>query len=157
MKGKIALFLFVCLAGLTGCTDHALLDENQPIKNSTWSNKQVREFTATVKDADIPYHVYLNIRNSMEYSFSNLSVLLRQISPDKTTKTYRVKVVMADKEGLWIGKGAGNLYAQQVRFLKNHHFPDTGVYTFRIEHNMRLDPLMGITDIGLRVAPVGGY
>jgi|SRR5690606_1119285 len=154
MKGKIAVFLFVCLTGLIGCTDHALIDENEAIEDSNWSNKQAREFTTTVKDVSVPYHVYLNIRNSMEYSFANLSVLFRQINPDKTTKTYRVNVVLADKEGLWIGKGAGNLYAHQVRFLKNHHFPDTGVYIFQIEHNMRLDPLTGITDIGLRVAPV---
>lgn len=154
MKGKIVLLLFVCLAGLTGCSDQALIDENQAIENSTWSNKQVREFTATVKDVRVPYHVYLNVRNSMEYSFSNLSVLFRQINPDKSTKTHRINVIMADKEGLWVGKGTGNLYAQQVQFLKNYHFPDTGTYTFQIEHNMRLDPLVGITDIGLRIAPV---
>jgi len=155
MKDKVFLFFIICSMGLIACSDYALMDQNEAIKNKEWSGKQNPEFVVSVKDTTSPYQFYLNLRNTIEYPFSNIFVLVHQQNPDKTQKTYRIKVILANREGLWLGKSAGNLFAHQVRFLKNVHLPDTGNYTFRIEHSMRLNPLPGINDVGLRIEPAG--
>jgi len=131
------------------------MDQNEAIRNKEWSSKQSPEFIVSVKDNTPPFQFYLNLRNTVEYPFSNIFVLVHQQNPDKSRKTYRIKVILANREGLWRGKSAGNIFAHQVRFLKNVHLPDTGTYTFRIEHSMRLNPLPGINDVGLRIEPVG--
>jgi len=153
MKAKLFLFFLLFSMGLTACSDNALMDQNVAIKNKNWPNKQQPEFTVSVKDANIPYQLYLNLRNTIGYPFSNIFILVHQQNPNKTKKIYRVGFKLANREGLWLGNGAGNIFTHQIRFLKNYHFPDTGTYIFQLEHNMRLDPLPGVNDVGLRIEP----
>jgi len=153
MKGKYFLFFIACFLGLISCSDRALMDQNKAIENKLWFNKQLPEFTVDIKDSSIPYNLYLNLRNTIDYPFSNIYVLVQQKNPDSTKKTYRVKVILANREGLWLGNSAGILFTHQVRFLKNYYFPKAGAYSFQLEQNMRLDPLPGINDVGLRLEP----
>ena len=153
MKAKLSLWI-VLLIGLAACSDHALLDQNIPIKNKTWLYEQKPEFSVHITNNVIPYHLYLNLRNSIDYPFSNIFILIHQYNPNKSKTTYRVEVKLANSEGLWKGKSAGSLISHQVRFLKDYHFPDTGKYTFQLEQNMRINGLEGITDAGLRIESV---
>lgn len=152
MKAKLSLLIVLSIA-LAACTDNALIDQNIPIKNKTWLYEQKPQFPVHITNNNIPYHLYLNLRNSIDYPFSNIFILIHQQNPDKTRITYRVEVKLANPEGLWKGKSAGSLFSQQVRFLKDYHFPDTGEYIFQLEQNMRVNGLIGINDIGLRIEP----
>ncbi|TCK83181.1 gliding motility lipoprotein GldH [Albibacterium bauzanense] len=152
MKAKLSL-LIILFFGLAACSDNALIDQNIPIKNKAWLYEQKPLFPVHITNKDTPYHLYLNLRNSIDYPFSNIFILIHQQNPDKTRITYRVEVKLANPEGLWKGKSAGSLISQQVRFLKDYHFTDTGKYTFQFEQNMRVNGLKGISDIGLRIEP----
>jgi len=153
MKVNFSFFLIACFLGLISCSDHALLDRNKAIENNLWLNKNVPEFSVNVEDANKPYNLYLNLRNTMEYPFSSIYVLVHQKNPDASKKTYRVKVELSNREGLWLGKSAGAIFNHQARFLRGYFFPDSGTYTFQLEQNMRLDPIPGINDVGLRIEP----
>lgn len=153
MKAKLFLLTIICSIGLISCSDHALMDQNVPIANKRWFNNQIEEFKVDIKDNAISYNLYLNLRNTIEYPFSNIYVLVHQQHPDGVKKTYRVKVILSDREGLWLGSSAGNLFTHQVRFLKNYRFPSKGSYTFQLEQNMRSNPIQGISDVGLRIEP----
>ena len=153
MKARLFQWSILSIFALTACSDQTILDENSALNNKSWANKQETKFAVAIKDNSVPYHLYLNMRNSIKYPFSNISILVYQQNPSSKKHTYRVSFRVADREGLWLGKGVGNIFSHQVRFLKNYHFPDTGTYTFRIEHNMTLDPLPGVSDIGLRIQP----
>lgn len=69
------------------------------------------------------------------------------------TKEYifRKELKLAQLDGKWTGKSAGSLYTQQSLIHKDYVFPDTGVYHFSIEQNMRDNPLMEISDVGLNI------
>jgi gliding motility-associated lipoprotein GldH len=153
MKAKLSLWI-VLLIGLGACSDNALIDQNIPIKNKTWLYVQKPEFSVHIADNASPYHLYLNLRNSVDYPFSNIFILIHQNYPNKSKTTYRVEVKLANAEGLWKGKSAGSLFSHQVRFLKDYHFPDTGKYTFQLEQNMRINGLEGINDVGIRIEPI---
>lgn len=152
MKGKLSL-LVLFLFALTACSDNAILDQNVSIKDKTWLYEQKPSFPVHITNKDIPYHLYLNLRNSIEYPFSNIFILIHQQNPDNKKITYRIEVKLANTEGLWKGKSAGNLVSNQVRFLKDYHFPDSGVYIFQLEQNMRTSNLLGVNDVGLRIEP----
>src|SRR5690606_24005578 len=109
--------------------------------------------SVNIKDTAMPYDVYLNLRNSTQFPFSNVYVLVHMEKEGRPATTYRVGLKLADRDGLWTGKSAGNLYAHQALFLRNYHFADTGNYRFVLESNMRLSPLPGISDVGLRLSP----
>jgi len=152
MKAKLSL-LIVLFFGLAACSDNAIIDQNIPIKNKAWLYEQKPLFPVHITNKDIPYHLYLNLRNSIDYPFSDIFILIHQQNPNKTKITYRIEVKLANTEGLWKGTSAGSLFSHQVRFLKDYHFPDTGKYTFQLEQNMRINSLTGINDVGLRIEP----
>lgn len=152
MKAKLSL-LAIFFLSLVACTDNAIIDQNVPIKDKAWLYEQKPLFSVHITNKNIPYHLYLNLRNSIDYPFSNIFILIHQQNPNKTKITYRVEVKLANPEGLWKGKSAGSLISQQVRFLKDYHFPDTGKYTFQLEQNMRINGLIGINDVGVRIEP----
>jgi gliding motility-associated lipoprotein GldH len=145
-----ALFLITMLAG--SCTDpNSVIDTNTEIADHNWSYVNRVNFNVKIDDEKAAYNQYLNLRVTGNYKYSNIFVIVYQITPDKKTQTTRFEVKLANPDGEWLGKGSGNLYSYQVLLRKNYHFPAKGVYRFQIEQNMRDNPLHEISDVGLRV------
>lgn len=150
---KLGLLCLLLLQGFTSCTDEALMDRNEAITDNLWTDAQHPEFELDIDDPAAGYDVYLNLRNSAQFPFSKIYVLVHLEKEGQPRTSYRVGLKLADRDGLWTGKSAGNLYAHQALFLRNYHFPDSGQYRFVVESNMRLSPLPGISDVGLRISP----
>lgn len=136
---------------LSGCTDsNAILDLNTPIDNHNWSYANRVKNAVKIDDASIPYNLYINLRVTGEYKYSNIFVLIHRNGP-KLKGVTRYEVKLAELDGEWLGQGSGNLYSYQVPFLTDFKFPEKGTYTFEIEQNMRDNPLHEVNDVGLRV------
>lgn len=156
MRRKIKLFFFllIVISGICACTDQALVDVNSSIPNRNWDyGTRIRQ-SVTIKDADQAYNVYLNLRHTANYRYSNIFVLISQYGSGMKKTTERREFKVAYPDGEWLGSGSGNFYSYQLLFRKDYHFPKPGIYTFEFEQNMRDNPLHEICDIGLRVEPV---
>ncbi|NHA06126.1 gliding motility lipoprotein GldH [Mucilaginibacter sp. HC2] len=142
--------LLIMLLG--SCTNsNWIMDNNTPITDHNWSYVNRVRFDCKIDDESAAYNLYLNLRVTDNYKYSNLFVLIYQTSPDKKTSVTRYEVKLAGKDGEWFGKGSGNLYSYQVPFKTNIKFPAKGNYHFEIEQNMRDNPLHEVSDVGLRV------
>jgi gliding motility-associated lipoprotein GldH len=155
MKAAHKLFFMVLPATvmlfLSGCTDpNAIVDQNTPIDNHNWSYANRIKNPVKIDDASIPYNVYINLRVTGEYKYSNIFVLIRRNGP-KLKGVTRYEVKLANPDGQWLGQGSGNLYSYQVPILTNFKFPEKGTYTFEMEQNMRDNPLHEVNDVGMRV------
>lgn len=137
-----------------GCTDTAVLDQNVPIANHAWQYEVQPRLTAHITDVTRPYNIYLNLRHTPDYAYSNVFVLLHQHRPNGGDTTERVELTLAEPDGRWLGRGNGSVYAHQHLIRESVRFPDTGNYVFTLEQNMRENPLREITDVGIRVEPV---
>ena len=147
-------FSLVILAtlSLSACTDkNAVIDQNIEIVNNNWAYTNKIKCAFKIDDASIPYNLYLNLRVTADYKYSNLFVLINQTSPDKKEHLTRFEFKLADKDGEWLGEGSGNIYSYQIPFRTNYKFPAKGVYQVEIEQNMRDNPLREVSDVGLRV------
>src|SRR5699024_10607155 len=133
------------------CRKQSILDENEAIHARRWYREQEAAFNVKIDSRSTAYDLFLNIRNSVNFQFSYLFLVLELRNPNSSKVNYVVKIKMTNGEGLWIGKGSGNIYSQQVRFLSDYHFPDSGMYTFKVKQNMRANPVEGIHDVGIRV------
>lgn len=131
--------------------DRRLFDENARIAKNTWSYVDRPRFEVTVTDAAVPYNLYLNIRHTPYYAYSNLFTIIRQTAPGGKTQKTRFEFKLAYPDGQWTGQGSGNLYSHQIAFRRNYRFPKPGKYVFEIEQNMRDNPLREITDAGIRI------
>jgi gliding motility-associated lipoprotein GldH len=139
---------------LNSCTDpNAILDQNTPIGNHNWSYANRIKNSFKINDANLHYNLYLNLRVTGAYRYSNIFVLVRKQGPGLRGVT-RYEVKLANLDGQWLGTGSGNLYSYQVPILTDFKFPQPGSYTFEIEQNMRDNPLHEVNDVGLRVEKV---
>ncbi len=136
----------------SGCSDpNAVSDNNTLIENNNWSYVNRIKNTVNITDETIPYNLYLNLRVTADYKYSNVFVVIKQTGPDKKPRSARYEFKLANADGEWLGRGSGNIYSYQVPFAKRHKFPAKGAYTFEIEQNMRDNPLREVSDVGMRV------
>ena len=144
----------IALVGLlwTGCSDpNAVTDQNTVIINNNWAYTNKIKDTVKIDNEHIAYNLYLNLRITGDYKYSNMFVLIYQTNPDKKTTATRYEVKLANPDGEWLGQGSGNIYSYQIPFRLAYKFPAAGTYTFQIEQNMRDNPLHEISDVGIRV------
>ncbi|KGE14674.1 gliding motility lipoprotein GldH [Sphingobacterium deserti] len=144
------LFLSVLLFG-NACSDSALFERNESIADRSWSYSDVPTFAIKITDAKSKYDLWVNVRHTNDYSYSNLFILFSQQGPGLKDTVQRYEIKLAEQDGRWTGSSAGNLYANQRLVKKDFVFPDTGIYNFGIEQNMRENPLKEIADVGLKV------
>jgi gliding motility-associated lipoprotein GldH len=148
---NLALLALTLLAG-AGCTDpNAVTDQNTEIANRNWAYTNKVKFTVNITDAQVPYNLYLNLRVTGDYKYSNMFVLVQQTDPAKKSLSTRYEIRLANPDGEWLGEGSGNLYSYQTPFKINYKFPASGIYTFQLEQNMRDNPLREVSDVGIRV------
>ena len=156
MKGAVNIFFCLALAIMaalsTGCSNgNTIIDKNNTVENHNWTYVNKFRYDVAIDDPELAYNIYINLRVTGDYKYSNMFILLTQVDPDKKSKTTRFELKLADKDGAWLGEGSGNLYTFQQPILKNYQFPAKGTYTFYIEQNMRDNPLREASDVGLRV------
>jgi gliding motility-associated lipoprotein GldH len=150
-KLLLAALPLLAMLFLNGCTDpNVIIDQNTPIENHNWSYANRIKTSVKIDDAAIAYNLYLNLRVTGEYKYSNIFVLIRKNGP-KLNGVTRYEIKLANPDGEWLGQGSGNLYSYQVSFLTDFKFPEKGLYTFEVEQNMRDNPLHEVNDVGMRV------
>jgi gliding motility-associated lipoprotein GldH len=150
---KQAFYLVLALAGCcVSCVgDSSVISESSPIANKTWQAGQIMDFEFESNDTLQLYQLYVTLRNTTDYPYSNLFLFLDIEFPDKRAYRDTIECVLARKDGQWTGKGFGKIIENQFLFRDDVWFPVPGKYTFRLQHGMREDYLEGIADVGIRI------
>lgn len=143
----LAFILLFC-----GCTNKSIVDINVGIPENNWSYAKPVKATLEIKDSSLAYTLSFKIRNSADYRYSNIYVVMR-LKGESLSKRTRYQFQLAKADGTWLGKGSGDLYSNTFSLLKNFHFPKPGKYEIEIEQNMRDNPLVGVSDVGIVVEP----
>ncbi|HEY0897296.1 MAG TPA: gliding motility lipoprotein GldH [Sphingobacteriaceae bacterium] len=129
----------------------AVVDIHQEVKGHTWSYTGKVRVPVTIEDPAREYAVFINLRHTADYKYSNIFLKIHQVGPDGKRVTERKEFKLAQPDGEWLGSGSGNLYSYRLPFKENYRFPVKGTYVFEIEQNMRDNPLKEVSDVGLRV------
>lgn len=148
---KHILYSYGMIFFFASCTNNAVYEENRAISERSWSYDEKPRFDVHIDDNKPKYNIYINLRHTNEYDFSNIFVLLHEKGSKLADTAYRKEISLAQLDGRWLGNSAGSIYEVQYLAKENFTFPDTGVYTFVIEQNMRQDPLKDIVDVGIKV------
>lgn len=142
----MSLFI-ICVS----CTDRAFFEENRTIDKRSWTYDNVQQFEIKIDDCTAKYDVFINLRHTAQYDFSNIYLLVQQSGPGLQDTAYRRDITLAERDGRWLGRSAGILYEIQTLAHQDFVFPDTGVYHFGIEQNMRQNPLTDIANVGIKL------
>lgn len=150
---KISIFFILLYAILlVSCQNQlAIVDTNIELDKNNWSYSERVKIPFTIEQVEIPYNMFLNLRHTSNYKYSNIFLLIHIIDPNGKRTTERKEFKLALPDGEWLGSGSGNLYSYQILFKENFKFPLKGKYVIELEQNMRDNPLKYITDAGVRV------
>ncbi len=144
-----ALILFFII--LISCDAKRVFEQNVAFKNESWNYKDTVHFNVNIADTIHAYNIFINIRNTGSYEYSNIFLFITTYAPNGNFVKDTFEITLADKQGKWIGKGTGNILSIQFPYKMNIKFPYRGIYMFNIQHAMWNEDLHGITDVGLRV------
>jgi len=155
MVRSILSFLILCCIILSSCEDgRTTVDTNKAINNRTWSYVNKIRIPVTIEDEKASYNLYINLRHTSDYKYSNIFLLIGTQGPDGKMVKERREFKLALPDGQWLGKGSGNLYSYQLLYKEKLNFPRKGKYLFEIEQNMRDNPLKEVTDAGIRLEKI---
>ncbi|HEX2616115.1 MAG TPA: gliding motility lipoprotein GldH [Flavobacteriales bacterium] len=140
---------------LAGCGNEVLFQADQELPAGRWERTNKPAFSFEVADTLGEHDVFLDVRHTGDYPYSNLYTFVTLTGPDGRTLTDTVECTLADPTGRWYGKGTGFIFSDRfqahVLYRMHNRFPRSGRYTFTIEQAMRTDTLSGVIDVGVSV------
>lgn len=156
MRGLIFQFCFLIITLLTlfSCDSSGVFDEYKQIPQSKWHKDSLIIFEVPVNDTVLNYNLFLNIRNEVNYPYSNLWLFIEIFQPGGMAVKDTFELILADPSGKWLGKGLSGIRSRKVIYRRNIFFPLSGSYFVKIGHGMRPDILKGIHDVGVRIEKI---
>lgn len=147
----VLLSVVFFLLMLSACGNQTVFQDTEAIPAAAWQADHVVHFEAEINDTVPLYELYLLLRNTTDYPYSNLFLFVDIEFPDRRTLRDTLECILAERDGQWTGKGFGKIRSNRFLFRDNVWFPQAGTYHFRVQHGMREDVLHGITDVGLQI------
>jgi gliding motility-associated lipoprotein GldH len=150
-KIGLSTIILVLLYSLSSCDSNRIYQKYEKIDNYIWQHNEEIEFKFDVEDTISNHLLYVQIRHSSNYPYSNLWLEITSQSPTGITSKDSLECIFADKTGKWLGDGAGDIWDNQILWKKLVRFPQQGTYSIKYRHLMRLKNLPGILDVGFRI------
>jgi gliding motility-associated lipoprotein GldH len=151
LRYSLFIMVFTFVATLSGCNENILFEENQSVNTRGWHVNDTLFFTYNLSDTTALHDLYINVRNSADYPYSNLYIFFETYFPDGRVYRDTVEMILADRFGQWTGSGFGSIKSNSFHFRRDVWFPLAGEYQFAIQHAMREESLRGISDMGIRI------
>lgn len=148
---KILIFVAIVSVVLLSCSGNRIFDEVVSLPEDEWKAEEVKNFTVPVNDTINAFDVWVHIRNSHTYAYSNLWLFVKTTAPSGVSMTDTIELFLADPSGKWLGSGLGSVNSMLLPYRTNIKFPQRGIYTFEFKQGMRQEELKGIMDVGLRI------
>ncbi|HYQ57575.1 MAG TPA: gliding motility lipoprotein GldH [Draconibacterium sp.] len=139
------------LVMLAACDPHSVFDQYKPINKGVWNKDSLVVFNVPVTDTLQNHNLYINVRNNVNYRYSNLWLFITIEQPGGEAVKDTFELVLANPSGQWLGEGRGGLKDLKTIYRRNVFFPVSGDYTINLQQGMRNEELKGISDVGVRV------
>ena len=147
---KISILLVVIL--FSACNNNVVYNENKEVNQRAWKTTDKLYYEVDITDTIKSYKLAINIRNTIEYPYSNIYFYMNTILPNgKVTKCDTIECYLAYPDGTWKGKGNSKIRDNRFWIAKNIKFEQKGKYTFELRQATIDSTLKGICDVGLHL------
>ena len=150
-RNTILSIILLFTLSFSSCDQNRIFEENIDIPRAAWEKANKLKFEVAITDTITPCNLFINIRNSSNYQFSNIYMFVDITFPNGKIYRDTVEGRLADVNGQWTGSGLGDIWDNKIPYKQSVRFPQTGKYIFEIEQAMRMDTLEDILDAGLRL------
>ncbi len=149
----LALSVVLCAS----CDSNRVFDVYESVP-STWHKDSVISFKINPPDSLNKYNLFVNLRNTSQYKFNNLFLIVEMVFPHGKTIKDTLEYKMVEPSGKLLGSGYGDVKENKLWYKEAVVFTEAGEYRVNIQHAMRENgkvngvvELEGITDIGFRI------
>ncbi|WP_055447940.1 gliding motility lipoprotein GldH [Lacinutrix mariniflava] len=149
-------FLFLSLF-LVSCDSKGVFDDYETVPE-VWNKDKTISFNVSPPDSTKAYNLFVNLRNTDAYKYSNLFLIVEMNFPHGKSVVDTLEYKMTKPNGEFLGTGLSSVKENKFWYKEGVIFSETGDYTVNIKHAMRengevngVANLEGITDIGFRI------
>lgn len=141
--GTIAMFI--------SCNNNVVFDDYKTFSNQEWNMDSLVTFNYTVSDTACENIIKIKLRHTVDYEFQNLFLFVKAEQVDT------IELVLANKEGLWLGTGIGDIREFEFEYKNTQVFANKGERSIVLEQAMRygstekIQVLNNISAIGLSI------
>ncbi len=150
-KNSISIFIFLCFMS---CLPSNEFEKNIFIPSHDWKSNFEPSFDFDIADTTAKYKIYVLLRHTDAYLFSNIWLRIDTKEPNKTEfSKQNVELPLATKLGKWTGKGFNEIWEHKIALTGNGFtkFDKKGIYTIKLKQIMRQDPLPEVMSVGLSI------
>jgi len=153
MKKAFLKLLFIGLIGvvISSCDRNRIFEENQAVENNTWKSDDIKTFSFDVTDTISPVNIYVNLRTTTDYPYSNIYLFMYSLYPNGNSNKDTLEFLLAKPDGEWLGENSGTVVEFKGMIASGGRFSTAGTYKFQLQHAMREPELTEIIDVGIRV------
>ena len=129
------LVLIGTIVIFNSCDNSIVFEEYKSFENQIWSADSSVFFNYSISDTICSHQFVIKVRHTTNYEFQNLFLFI------KTEKIDTLELLLANKEGEWLGKGIGDVREVEFMYRKNKEPTKKGDFTFEIKQAMRYGEL----------------
>jgi gliding motility-associated lipoprotein GldH len=149
LRYLIGFFLSASL--LASCGDSPFYSEVKQVEVSGWEMNEKIPFKVNIDDTVSLHNIFLNLRHRRSYDYSNIYFFVYIHFPNGKMSKDTVECTLADLQGRWLGSKAGDLVSHEVMIKYRAQFPLAGEYHFEVQHAMREEELLDVSDVGIKI------
>ena len=152
----VLLFVFVAFS----CQQNKAFDRYTSISDR-WDKQQVISYDFIAPDTINPYNLFINLRTTTAYKFSNLFLIVELDYPNGKVTKDTLEYLMAKPNGELLGSGFTSVKEHKLAFKGYDHpfvFSEEGTYKVQVQQAMRhrgepngVAQLEGIIDVGFSI------
>jgi gliding motility-associated lipoprotein GldH len=157
MRNKVLFLVLVFSLLMVSCDSKRIYDDYKSVPDE-WNKDSIMSFKIHPPDSINPYNLFVNLRNTNKYKYSNIFLIVEMVFPHGKTIKDTLEYRMADPSGKLLGAGLMDVKENKLWYKEDVVFNESGEYTVNIQHAMRengkvngVTSLEGITDIGFRI------
>ncbi len=150
-KSKLIMLGMGIALSLCSCDPARVYEQYKNIPTEGWGKDSIAAFNVQVEDTLSYNNIYINLRNTSAYPFSNIYLFVKATAPGGAFALDTVEYMLADQYGHWQGKGFSKILDNRLIFRKSVRFPRSGIYKFEIQQGMRMNVLPHVSNVGLRI------
>jgi gliding motility-associated lipoprotein GldH len=149
--GFLVVFLTI------SCQQNTIFDRYTSLDNA-WNKSQIISYDFTIEDTLKSQNLYIKIRTSEDYKYSNLFLTVDLKYPNGKIEKDTLEYLMAQSDGSMLGRGLMSIKEHKLWYkghIKPFVFSEVGNYIVTINHAMRaldevssMTSLEGVLDVG---------
>ncbi|MFT5821554.1 MAG: gliding motility-associated lipoprotein GldH [Crocinitomix sp.] len=151
MRNFGAFMLFAISISLTSCDSNKIYEENLAVTGNVWNSDDIKTFEFDVTDTMSAVNIFVNLRTTIDYQYSNIYVFLYSEYPNGTTNKDTLEFLLAKSDGEWYGENTGTVVEFKGLIASGGRFSTAGKYQFQIQHAMREKDLSEVMNVGMRI------